>query len=602
MTTAATLVTVNTGHSANDGTGSTIKDAFDLINTNTNKLNFQLNGDGSHSAQYPGTYLTLANDLYANAGTIQGATIRGQAIYVNGSPVLTSSTGGWNGGTIPYYGIFANTDPSTSTTTGVVTVAGGVGIGGNLNLGGLLNVTGNVTVGNVLATGRLTISNINISGGVTTNTLTVAGATTLSGSTLFTTTSTFNGIPTFNAVSVFNNESSFYSNINLVNSSLVGTSGSIYLNKAVLNIANIGVVNGTSIQSAAIGNVSPGSGSFTILSTSGRATINNNQASTSTTTGALVVTGGTGIGGDLHIGGNLYVEGTTATINTEIINQSIVVATAISAPSIVASTSLSAATLNAVTINAVTMGNIGANHIGTGTYLTSLNGANINSATIPTTALAVKSVTVSPGYGMSGGGTVNLGSSITLTNSGVTQIIAGAGTSVDAATGNVTISVSSLGAFANISHVGTTGVGDIGSSTNTFGTVYATATSAKYADVAENYSSDAYYEPGSVVAFGGTQEVTIAEDGTRKVAGVVSTDPAYLMNSCCEGEFVVAVALQGRVPVKVRGKIEKGDMLVSAGSGFARADYNPILGSVIGKALEDFDGIEGVIEVVVGRL
>ena len=112
MTTAATLVTVNTGHTANDGTGSTIKDAFDLINNNINKLNFQLNSDGAHSALFPGTYLTLTNDLYANTGTIQGATIKGSAIFVNGSPVLTSSTGGWNGGTVQYYGIFANTDPS----------------------------------------------------------------------------------------------------------------------------------------------------------------------------------------------------------------------------------------------------------------------------------------------------------------------------------------------------------------------------------------------------------------------------------------------------------------------------------------------------------
>jgi hypothetical protein len=82
---------------------------------------------------------------------------------------------------------------------------------------------------------------------------------------------------------------------------------------------------------------------------------------------------------------------------------------------------------------------------------------------------------------------------------------------------------------------------------------------------------------------------------------VVSTNPAYLMNSHLQG-FAAAVALQGRVPCKVRGSVRKGDMMVSAGGGYARAEANPVLGSVIGKALVNFDGLEGVIEVVVGRV
>lgn len=125
---------------------------------------------------------------------------------------------------------------------------------------------------------------------------------------------------------------------------------------------------------------------------------------------------------------------------------------------------------------------------------------------------------------------------------------------------------------------------------------------ATYADLAEYYIADAPYEPGTVLEFGGEFEVTVAQDGTRRVAGVVSTNPAYTMNSKLKGENVVAIALTGRVPVKVRGKIQKGDMMVASGSGYARPDHNPILGSVIGKALEDFEGAEGVIEVVVGRL
>lgn len=134
-------------------------------------------------------------------------------------------------------------------------------------------------------------------------------------------------------------------------------------------------------------------------------------------------------------------------------------------------------------------------------------------------------------------------------------------------------------------------------------TIYGTATQAKYADLAENYTADAKYEPGTVVHFGGAAEVTQCnEDGCKRVAGVVSTAPAYLMNSELQGDAVVAVALQGRVPVRVVGNVAKGDMLVAAGNGAARAEANPQLGQVIGKSLQDFNGVEGVIEVVVGRI
>ena len=90
---------------------------------------------------------------------------------------------------------------------------------------------------------------------------------------------------------------------------------------------------------------------------------------------------------------------------------------------------------------------------------------------------------------------------------------------------------------------------------------------------------------------------------STSVAGVVSTNPAYLMNSELSSTHVVAVALQGRVPVKIIGSVKKGDILVSAANGFAQACNNPVVGSVIGKALEDFtannDNLTSVIEIVV---
>ena len=130
-----------------------------------------------------------------------------------------------------------------------------------------------------------------------------------------------------------------------------------------------------------------------------------------------------------------------------------------------------------------------------------------------------------------------------------------------------------------------------------------TAVQAQYADLAEKYMPDAHHAPGTVMIFGGDKEVTAARDFMdRRIAGVVSTNPAYMMNS--EQDGGIYIALVGRVPCKVVGKIKKGDMLVSSGApGVATAEKNPALGSVIGKALENYDSqTVGVIEVVVGRI
>ena len=129
------------------------------------------------------------------------------------------------------------------------------------------------------------------------------------------------------------------------------------------------------------------------------------------------------------------------------------------------------------------------------------------------------------------------------------------------------------------------------------------ATAARYSDLAENYVADAEYSAGTVLMIGGSTEVTLATADTTAVAGIVSTDPAHLMNSACSGEFVVAVALQGRVPCKVKGTVVKGDIMISAGLGYARACGNlePKAGQIIGKALQDFQGESGEIEIMVGR-
>jgi filamentous hemagglutinin len=142
---------------------------------------------------------------------------------------------------------------------------------------------------------------------------------------------------------------------------------------------------------------------------------------------------------------------------------------------------------------------------------------------------------------------------------------------------------------------------NIGSATLSYNTIFAKATSAQYADLAEKYTADADYAPGTVVMFGGSAEITIcSNDACQRVAGVISTNPSYIMNGGLESDYVATVALTGRVPCKVTGTVRKGDLMISAGNGTARAEADPKVGTVIGKALADSNG-DAVIEVVVGR-
>ena len=145
------------------------------------------------------------------------------------------------------------------------------------------------------------------------------------------------------------------------------------------------------------------------------------------------------------------------------------------------------------------------------------------------------------------------------------------------------------------------GVGNIGSSSGYFNTIFATATSAQYADLAELYLADNDYNPGTVLEFGGVQEVTLCNTpNSHKVAGVVSTNPAYVMNSGLAGDHVCKLALVGRVQCFVRGPVEAGDLLVSDTNGWARVNNDAAAGRIIGKSLQSSFN-DGEIEIVVGK-
>lgn len=126
--------------------------------------------------------------------------------------------------------------------------------------------------------------------------------------------------------------------------------------------------------------------------------------------------------------------------------------------------------------------------------------------------------------------------------------------------------------------------------------------SSTYADLAENYKANDTYSPGQVMEFGGDAEITMCDtDMSTKVAGIISTAPAFLLNDQYEIEgYTYSLALTGRVPCYVRGVVNKGDMLVSAGGGCARAELNPKPGTIIARAIDStVDG--GMIEVQVCR-
>lgn len=176
---------------------------------------------------------------------------------------------------------------------------------------------------------------------------------------------------------------------------------------------------------------------------------------------------------------------------------------------------------------------------------------------------------------------------------------------INGSAGNSIIATGNINVFGNVMPFGwASGTGNIGSPGRAWNTVFAKATSSQYADLAENYSADNVYSPGTVLIFGGDQEVTTtAISHDTRVAGVVSTNPAYLMNSM-NGN--VPVALTGRVPCQVRGPVHKGTLLATSqipGVAEAVIDglYRP--GCVIGKSLEEISTTEiKTIEIVVGRV
>lgn len=206
----------------------------------------------------------------------------------------------------------------------------------------------------------------------------------------------------------------------------------------------------------------------------------------------------------------------------------------------------------------------------------------------------------------------NTGAFTTLTSSGNTTLGNIAGSLLPAA--NVTYDLGSSTQKWNNLYLGNLNVTTLSTTGNitagnviAIGTVKAANIDSSSADLAEKYLADADYPVGTVLVFGGDKEVTQSQSShDTAIVGTVSESPGYTMNADLSGPNVVTVALLGRVPCRVTGSINKGDLLVSSetpgvATSLDQERYRP--GCVIGKALENYSSnSNGIIEIVVGRL
>ena len=488
---------------------------------------------------------------------------------------------------------------ASGTTSGALRVSGGAGVTGAGYFGGTLYATG-TTVATNSSTGALIVSGgVGIAGAVYVGgTMSVSGGLTVSGA--FNTTAT-------NSLTV-NTPFLFLANTNVGNSVDIGFVGQYNdgtqrytgLFRAQTDGAYKLFTNLTN-QPTTLVDVANVSYQYADLWI-GSGNITSTTNSTSSTTGGLLTMGGIGSRGSIYVNSlnSAVAIGNGGTSGTGSIGASGAIFGAF--------WGTTANFNNTVTLNSsnqtVAITNGGTS--GTGTI--GASGAVFNNVFAQTftgnlTSIGKATIGATTNTGVAASSAAYISGDITVASGASTGKIwfgSGGTGNIDFNTSTYTLGSGSLIPSANVTY-------NLGSTTAWWSTVYAStfsgiSTTAKYADLAENYLADSAYQPGTVLDFGGEAEVTqSSSDMSTKVAGVVSTNPAHLMNTGLEGETVVALALSGRVPCQVQGTVAKGDLMVSAGNGSARAEANPKVGSIIGKALENFSGDNGIIEVVIGK-
>ena len=579
------------------------------------KFNYYIAGIGANVAALVWAHDTQALEYYASGAEVSA----GSGTDFSGGLYGTYKGGG-------FWGV--NTTPSTSTTTGALRIAGGAGIAGDIYSGG--NVYASYLQGTAITSAQPNITSLGTLIGLavngTTNLVGNVAATYLVPTNFSTANARITGgyatglANVYATTAQFNNFSS--GNAQITGGSLTGiaiegvttlaatnlsTGNAVITGGYISALTNAAITTGavTTLQATnfSTGNAQITGGSITGVTLPSIATLQvANFSSPNAVIAGGYVAGLANASATYGTFTNLYAGNITGTFNGTIGSVSI------STANIALYENLATSSTNATnyiafydktTGNAATYTNTSVNvnpstgNISAGGFVGVHYGSGLGLSNIPNSALANNSITVN-------GSSISLGGSATVTaaagtltggtlNSGVT---ASSLTSVGTLTG-LTVS----GAIVPNSNVSI----DIGSSSSWFRTFYGKSTQAQYADLAEKYTADAEYTPGTVLVFGGSAEVTtttlFADVG---VAGVVSTDPAYLMNSAIDG---CAVALRGRVPVLVQGRVKKGDLLVTstiAGVAVSVGRDQSYGLSVFAKSLTDKDSIDvGVIEAVV---
>ena len=355
------------------------------------------------------------------------------------------------------------------------------------------------------------------------------------------------------------------------------TNGTLRVHDAItVGGSNIATVAYVTAQISALSSNSISSGTSNV-----RVFANGNVTTSAAGTANVLVVQSTGalITGDLSVTGN-------ATLSGNILGDRIVNGT----------TSIEIQTANGNSNISVAGTSNVAVFASTGVFITGVNSVsgNVTGGNILTAGL------------ISATGSITTAGDISITG----NIVDGAALTISTSSnGNITLAPNGSGVVVvntDIRNGQANATGNIGATAARFNTVFALATSAQYADLAEKYTADADYVPGTVLEFGGDQEVTATTTShSTRVAGIVSTQPSYIMNDGLVSDHTAMVSLTGRVPCLVQGPIAKGDRLVaSAVVGHAQrldsAQYEP--GCIIGKALEDYPSTAiGTIEVAVGR-
>jgi len=550
----------------------------------------------------------FASSLYSNANVTSylptysgniGGTVTGNQPYITG---LTGLTGLSVTGNVTATNVIISDIGGVFWSNGATALGGSGGGYGNTNVGQYLPTYSGSLGGTLTTASQTGITSVGTLTG-----LTVTGSTNLQGTTAGTLNSTSGNITTLSA-----------GNFSTANAVITGGS----LNNTPIGTGTASTGRFTTLTATGATTVNSVTSSGTIIaSTVNAGTIGNTGATLTgtlntpaqpniTSVGTLT---GLNVSGNVSVG-NLTVTGTTVTINSttlDVADLNVTLAKGAANPTAANGAGITIdganATLTYGSVDDEWRMNKPLDITGGGVYAVGYSYlANVSTANAVVTGGSINNTPIGATIASTGRFTTVIATTVNAGTIGNTGAVIN-GTLSAATLANITTvgSLTSLTMTGNIAP-SANGVYNLGSTVAWWNNVYAntfrgTAITAQYADLAEIYIADANYKPGTVVVFGGSAEITISNEfADASVAGVISTNPAYLMNSDTDG---LPVALRGRVPVHVIGPVKKGDLLVTSDSpGYAasvgkNANYGP---AVFAKALQDKDDNDvGTIEAVI---